>query len=80
MPSATDVRKFGTTAVARACSREELALETKQMNHDEVTSDHYYECTRADRDALRCSKPLEKLRNCPDSAPPSDPIPTKKEE
>lgn len=74
VPSATDVREIGTTAVARACSREELALVIKQMNHDAVTGEHYYECTRADSDACKMFKTIEKLLNCSsiaDGASPS---------
>ena len=69
VPSATDVRKIGTTAVARACSKEDLALVSKQMNHDTATSEHYYNCTRADRDATKMFKTIEKLRSASESSP-----------
>lgn len=63
VPSATSVRKIGTTAVARACSKEELSLISRQMNHDRVTSENYYECIRSDSDAAIMFKTIEELRH-----------------
>jgi hypothetical protein len=59
VPSATAVRKMGTTAVARVCTRQQLQMVTRNMNHD---AENYYECVRADGDAARMYHTIEQLR------------------
>ena len=51
IPTATMVRKMGTTAVARNCPEVTRNLVARQMNHDASTSSHYYQATKSDRDA-----------------------------
>ena len=71
VPSATSVRKIGTTAVARACSKVELSIVPRQMNHDKKTSENYYECVRSAGDAAKMFKTIEELRqagNAPTSS------------
>lgn len=62
IPTATTVRKMGTTAVARNCGEVTRDLVARQMNHDPRTSLAHYQATRADRDATSAYNTIKSLR------------------
>ena len=51
IPSATEVRKIGATAVARQCTEEEARIVCKQMSHDPRVAAQYYQAVRGANDA-----------------------------
>ena len=67
IPSATEVRKMGSTAVARNCSKDEALLLAKQMNHDPKVASDYYEAVRSDRDRASMYHTIAGLRKKSDT-------------
>lgn len=62
IPSATTVRKMGSTAVARTCSEKTMNIVARHMNHDPSTSRKHYQATVSDSDAARVYNTIRKLR------------------
>ena len=62
IPSATMVRKIGSTAAARACTESESRLINRQMCHDPVVGAKYYEAIKGPRDAAKAFDVLKRLR------------------
>ena len=51
IPSATEVRKIGSTGVARHCTEGEARVVARQMSHDPRVSAQYYQAIRGAKDA-----------------------------
>lgn len=62
IPTATTVRKMGSTAVARKCSVQTQEIVARQMNHDIATSRKHYQATISDRDAAGMYQTIRDLR------------------
>lgn len=53
IPSATEVRKIGSTAVAKNCTEGEARVVAQQMAHDPRVATQYYQAIRGAKDAKK---------------------------
>ncbi len=63
MPTATEVRKMGSTAVAKNCEPITRDLVARQFNHDSKVSAQHYQATMGDQDAALAFRTVKSLRN-----------------
>lgn len=61
IPTATQVRKIGATAVARKCTEDEARIVAKQMAHDSRVSAKYYQAVRGAGDAKQAFDTMSKV-------------------
>lgn len=61
LPTATEVRKMSTTAVARKCSEHKRNVVARSMNHDPKTSLSHYQATRSSKDAVDAFNTIKSL-------------------
>ena len=61
IPSATEVRKIGATAVAKKCTEGEARVVARQMAHDPRVSAQYYQAVRGVKDAKKAYDTLKEV-------------------